>query len=249
VLEVLERKKRENAREYVARVLKYNIVNLNLKPGQAISENEIAEQLGVSRTPVREALLELAKASMVEVYPQKGTYISLIDMEMVEEARFMRCVLEKAIVELACDRLADKDFIALQHNLELQEYCVAQGDYKQLLSLDNAFHEYLFRACNKERVYEAIAGIMTQFDRVRILNLVEMDMRKTVDEHKAILDAIKERDKERSVALMEKHLTRVLFDQSYLAKQHPEYFKKSKSASTQGNDIAQRSNKKTGVFA
>ncbi len=83
MLEILPKNKRETAREYVTRVLKYNIVNLNLKPGQAISENEIAELLGVSRTPVREAFLELAKASIVEVYPQKGTYISLIDMEMV----------------------------------------------------------------------------------------------------------------------------------------------------------------------
>ena len=62
MLEILPKNKRETAREYVTRVLKYNIVNLNLKPGQAISENEIAELLGVSRTPVREAFLELAKA-------------------------------------------------------------------------------------------------------------------------------------------------------------------------------------------
>lgn len=249
MLEVLERKKRENAREYVARVLKHNIINLNLKPGQAISENEIAELLGVSRTPVREAFLELAKMSLVEVYPQRGTYVSLIDVEMVEEARFMRCVLEKAIVELACDRLTDRDFIALQHNLELQEYCVVQRDYKQLLNLDNQYHEYLFRACDKERVYDAIGGIMTQFDRVRILNLAEMDMRKTVDEHKAILSAIKDRDKKKSVALMEKHLTRVLFDQSYLAKQHPEYFKRPKPspANEQNYSDVQYDNEKTGI--
>lgn len=250
MLEILPKNKRETAREYVSRVLKYNIVNLNLKPGQAISENEIAELLGVSRTPVREAFLELAKASIVEVYPQKGTYISLIDMEMVEEARFMRCVLEKAIVDLACEKLTERDFIFLQHNLELQEYCVSRGDYKQLLKHDNDFHKYLFKACNKERVYNTLRGMMTHFDRVRILNLAEMDMRKTVDEHSAILDAIKVRDKKKSVTLMEKHLTRVLFDQSYLAKQHPEYFKRSKAspASGQANDDVQYNNKEAEIY-
>ncbi|HHW03212.1 MAG TPA: GntR family transcriptional regulator [Thermoanaerobacterales bacterium] len=227
MLEVLERNRRETAREYVMRVLQHNIVNLNLKPGQAISENEIAEMLGVSRTPVREALIELSRASIVEIYPQKGTYISLIDMEMVEESRFMRCVLEKAVAELACDMLSENDFIALEENLHLQESCVNRNDYKRLLYLDNSFHELLFKACKKERTYNLIASMMTQFDRVRILNLAEMDMRRTVNDHREILQAIKSRDKKAAVASMERHLTRVIFDQSYLAEKHPEYFKKA----------------------
>ncbi|MDK2880130.1 MAG: GntR family transcriptional regulator, rspAB operon transcriptional repressor [Thermoanaerobacteraceae bacterium] len=227
VLEVLERSRRETAREYVMRVLQHNIVNLNLKPGQAISENEIAELLGVSRTPVREALIELSRASIVEIYPQKGTYISLIDMEMVEESRFMRCVLEKAIVELACDMLSENDFVALEENLSLQDSCVNRRDYKRLLNLDNKFHELLFKACNKERTYNLIASMMTHFNRVRILNLAEMDMQRTVNDHKEILQAIKDKDKQKAVASMERHLTRVIFDQSYLAEKHPEYFKQA----------------------
>jgi len=227
VLEVLERSKRETAREYVMRVLQHNIVNLNLKPGQAISENEIADMLGVSRTPVREALIELSRASIVEIYPQKGTYISLIDMEIVEESRFMRCVLEKAIVELACDMLSEEDMVALEDNIHLQESCVKRSDYKRLLSLDNSFHELLFKACNKERTHNLIEGMMTHFDRVRILNLAEMDMQRTVNDHKEILQAIRNKDKERAVANMTRHLTRVILDQSYLAEKHPEYFKQT----------------------
>jgi len=209
VLEVLERDKRESAREYVMRVLQHNIVNLNLKPGQAISE----------------ALIELSRASIVEIYPQKGTYISLIDMEMVEESRFMRCVLEKAIVELACDMLSEDDMVALEENVHLQDSCVSRSDYKRLLYLDNSFHELLFKVCNKERTYSLIESMMTHFNRVRILNLAEMDMQRTVDDHKEILQAIKNKDKKTAVASMERHLTRVILDQSYLAEKHPEYFK------------------------
>lgn len=225
MLEPLKRSKKESAREYVIRVLRYNIINLNLKPGQLVSENEIAEVLGVSRTPVREAFIELSRSSMVEIFPQKGTCISLIDMEMVEESRFMRCVLEKAVVQLACDMLTEDDMVTLEENLQLQNFCVQRKDYKRLLTLDNSFHEFLFKACNKEITYNLIQSVMSHFNRVRVLNLAEMDMQRTVNDHKAILKAIKDKDKNTAAALMERHLTRVIIDQTYLTKIHPEYFK------------------------
>ncbi|WP_148865907.1 GntR family transcriptional regulator [Thermosediminibacter litoriperuensis] len=225
MLEVLERNGKENAREYVIRVLRHNIINMNLKPGQLVSENEIAEILGVSRTPVREAFIELSKSSMVEIYPQKGTYISRIDMEMVEESRFVRCVLEKAVVQLACKMISEADIVALEENLQLQNSCVIRKDFKRLLSLDNHFHELLFKACNKVTTYNLIQSMMSHFDRVRILNLAEMDMQRTVNDHKEILQAIKDKDEKTAADLMEKHLTRVIFDQTYLKEVHPEYFK------------------------
>lgn len=238
MFEKLKRHKREYTREYVIRVLRHNIINLNLKPGQLVSENEIAEVLGVSRTPVREAFIELSRASMVEIYPQKGTCISPIDMDVVEESRFMRCALEKAIVKLCCDVLSHTDIATLEENLRLQESCVGCKDYKYLLSLDDSFHEYLFKACGKEMTYSLIKSVMSQFDRVRILNFVEMDMEITVNEHKQILQAIKNKDKEMSENLMEKHLTRVIFDMSYLKEKHPEYFK---SDSIRTSNVAQGS--------
>lgn len=238
MFEKLKRLKREYAREYVIRVLRHNIINFNLKPGQLVSENEIAEILGVSRTPVREAFIELSRASLVEIYPQKGTCISPIDMNIVEESRFMRCVLEKAVVQLCCDVLSHTDIAHLEENLRLQDSCIASQDYRYLLSLDNSFHEYLFKACGKKMIYSLINSIMAQFDRVRILNFVEMDMEVTVKEHKQILQAIKNKDKEMSAKIMEKHLTRVIFDMSYLKEKHPEYFKRD---STHISDMAQGS--------
>jgi len=225
MLEPLERSRRETAREYVMRVLKYNIIYLNLKPGQLISENEIAEMLGVSRTPVREAFIELSRDSIVEIYPQKGTYISLIDMEIVEESRFVRCVIEKAVVQLACNMISEYDMFALEDNIHLQISCVSRNDYKQLLYLDNSFHELLFKACKKEMAYSLIESMMTHFNRVRILNLAEMDMQRSINDHKELLQAIKDKDMEMAAASMEKHLTRVILDQNYLSEKHPEYFK------------------------
>lgn len=225
MLEVLEKARQETAREYVIRVIQYNIENLNLKPGQLVSENEIAQKLGVSRTPVREAFIELSRTGVVEIFPQKGTGISLIDMEVVEETRFLRCALEKAVVQLVCELWSEEDMVALEENLQLQHACVSRKDYKRLMQLDNEFHRLLFKACNKEMTYSLIQSVMTQFNRMRLLNLAEMDMQRTVDDHRAILEAIKDRDQEAAQFAMERHLSRIIFDKNYLMELHPEYFK------------------------
>jgi len=224
MLEILERGKKETAKEYATRVLKYNIMNLNLEPGQIVSENEIAQQLGISRTPVREAFIELSKVSMVEILPQKGTYIAPINLNMIEQSRFMRAVLEKAVVELDCQS-GDKNYIAaLDENIMLQQNCANQGDYKRLLQLDNEFHRLLFSMAGKAAIYDFMENMMGHFDRARMLNLAEMDKQKTVDEHRHLLEFIKAGDKESAAALMERHLSRINTDLAYLEDRHPEYF-------------------------
>ncbi|HHW06139.1 MAG TPA: GntR family transcriptional regulator [Clostridia bacterium] len=225
MLEILAKTRHETTREYVIRVLRYNIENLTLKPGQLVSENELAQSLGVSRTPVREALIELSRTGVVEIYPQKGTFISLIDLSIVEEARFLRCTVEKAIVQLACEMCSEEDLAALEDNLQLQRACVERNDYRRLMSLDNEFHRLMYAACNKEMTYSLIQSVMTHFNRVRLLNLAEMDMQRTVDDHEAILKAVKSRNKDEAVAVVERHLSRVLFDKNYLMQLHPDYFK------------------------
>ena len=87
-----ERHYAETAREYARRMLKENIISMDLKPGAMVSENELAAQLGLSRTPVREALMDMSQYGVVDVMPQRGSRISLIDYNLVEEARFARQV-------------------------------------------------------------------------------------------------------------------------------------------------------------
>ena len=93
---ITERYASETARDYALRMLKRSIVSLELKPGMMLSENELSVALGLSRTPIREALIELGKTRIVEVLPQRGSRISLIDCDLVEEARFLRTVLGKS---------------------------------------------------------------------------------------------------------------------------------------------------------
>lgn len=244
---VYEKKQNETARQYALRVLRNKILGLELKPGQLVSESEIAEQLGLSRTPVREAFKDLSAAAIVEIQPQKGTFVSLIDMEMVEEARFLRSALERVVVGLLCDNISEEDMNALEENVVLQELAASRKDSYRFFSLDNIFHERLFKSCSKGKVYDFIGGMMIHFNRVRVMNLTEMDVTGPLEEHKNILAAVREKDKPSAIAEMDKHLSRVNSDKIYLYDRHPEYFKNVEhnigadgdlclSALTAGND-------------
>ena len=102
-MQVLERLPRETGRDYALRTIKDNIITLRLEPGSQISENELAAEMNLSRTPVREALIELSKVKIIEIYPQRKSVVSLIDHELVEEAKFMRSVMGCAVVQLDCE--------------------------------------------------------------------------------------------------------------------------------------------------
>lgn len=219
-----EKKQNETARQYALRVIRHKILNLELKPGQLISESEIGVRLGLSRTPVREAFKDLAAAAIVEIQPQRGTFVSLIDMEMVEEARFLRNALEKVVAGLLCDDISPEDLNALEENVLLQELAANRIDSYRFFSLDNLFHERLFKACGKVKIYDFIGGMMIHFDRVRVMNLTEMDVTGPLKDHKNILAAIKRKDKLTATSEMDRHLSRVNSDKIYLYDRHPEYF-------------------------
>lgn len=225
---VLERSGKETAREYAYRVIKYNIISLDLIPGSMVSENELAEEMGISRTPVREALIELSKLKVVEIYPQRGSFISLIDNQLVDEARFVRLILEQAIVDMACDIADEADFLALEENLRLQEFYLEHAAKDKLLSLDNEFHELLFLISNKKFTHDLLGGMMTHFDRVRRLSLLVITDSKNISDHRSLVEAIKNKDKETARNIITKHLSRYKLDEDKLKQQYPDYFKNGK---------------------
>ena len=220
-----ERLPRETARDFAFRVLRDNIVSLDLKPGTLISENEIAMEFGVSRTPVREAIIDLAKAGIIEILPQRGSYVSLIDPNMVEESRFVRKILDKAVIELACES-AHKDVIdEIEENVHLQEFYLEKEDADRIYMLDNQFHYLIYKAAGKETTYDMSSTMMLHFDRVRTLSVETVKDLKIVKDHREMLEAIKAGDKETAVFLVEKHLGRYKLDEAQMKQEHPEYFK------------------------
>ena len=220
-MRLLARRMRETGREYALRNLKDNIIHLELKPGSMVSENELAAQMGLSRTPVREALMELSKVRLVDVYPQRGSAVALID--------YMRDVLEGAVVELDCDMLTEDALARLRENIALQRHHLADGAMERLWSLDNAFHSLLFQIARKEQTYQMMTGFTAHFDRVRNMSLVTVKNSKIVDDHALIVDALAARDKAAVRHLMARHLSRYKVDEAALRVHYPaEYFKQAK---------------------
>ena len=220
---VLNRLSGEGASEYVLRVLKKNIIECALKPGQMLSENALTEELNVSRTPVREALVELSKIDLIEVLPKRGSRVTKINYALVEESNFARKVLEKAIVEICCDLEKPQDFFRLEENLKLQKRFLYMSNQSRLLELDDEFHQLLFQMAKKSHVYDYLEDIRIPFDRIRYLSLLVIFDLQTVNDHIEILNAIRQRNKEEALAVMDKHLSRYLYDKTVIMERYPDY--------------------------
>ncbi len=214
----------EHNREYALRIVKENIINLEIKPGSLIGEQEIASLLNLSRTPVHEAFLELSKSKIINILPQKGCLVSYIDLELINEARFLRRCIEAALIEEACDIATPEDILELEENIKLQEFYMDNS--KKFMELDNNFHKTLYRICNKMQCHYMVTLMSMHFDRVRNLTLQENRDDKIIKDHKAILEAIKNKDKTAGVEAFIKHINRFNLDWEHIASKYDEYIAK-----------------------
>ncbi|OVE67441.1 GntR family transcriptional regulator [Clostridium diolis] len=206
--------------------LREEIINLYLEPGTSISEKELSEKYNVSRTPVREALVRLAQEGLVQIYPQKGTVVSVIDLSAVEEERFLREHLERAVVKEACMEFPKENILALEMNLKFQKMYIENKDYKKLFNTDEEFHKIIFEGCSKKRIWNSINDGSTEFQRIRVLRLtVNSSWDNIYLQHKEIFNAIKNKNPEMAEEFMKKHLNMVIFDKTQVRESYPNYFK------------------------
>ena len=224
-MEVTPRLSRETGRQYALRVIRDNIVRLALPPGNLISESELAAQLGLSRTPVREALIELSQDRLVVVAPQKRSMVAPIDEALVEEARFSRSVLECAVVELVCARADEADLRDLRENVRLQAFYRENNRIAPIMELDNRLHAQLFRIARMEDVYRMVARLAVHFDRVRTIALHDIRDLSIIEDHDAIVEAIARRAPEEASAVMQRHLNRGSVDIVAIRQRFPQYFR------------------------
>ncbi|SMP50743.1 GntR family transcriptional regulator [Anoxynatronum buryatiense] len=212
--------------DYVYEVLKKNIVALNVKPGDRISENEISELLQVSRTPVREAFIKLSKEDLLYILPQRGTYISYIDLDEVEEARFIRESLEKSVIELATSQFSEDALFLLEQNVASQKNKIAKKAYAEFLEVDEAFHKTIFQECNKMRTWSVIDQVNSQYKRIRVLSFIaNINWEQTIEQHQGIIEAIRTKDTRKGLEIMSKHLKKLNIEKVELKRKYPEYFK------------------------
>lgn len=214
----------ESRRDYALRTIKDKIIRLELKPGSMVSENELATELGLSRGPVREALLELSKVKIVEIYPQRGSFIAPIDYNLIEEACFLRETLEIAVAERCCNMgLSPEILAALRENVKLQQFYLENSNRDKLSDLDDEFHSMLFLNAGAKNIHSLISGMFVHFDRLRAMTITALKDIKFVDEHELILKTIVERDCESAKSLMHAHLTRYKVEKEEIREHYPEY--------------------------
>ncbi len=219
-----ERYPHESGRDYAKRVIRDKIISLELEPGAVISDRELASWMNLSRTPVREALLDLAKVKIVEIYPQRGSVVAPIDYNLVEEAQFVRSVLEVAVVQLACERATQEQLEQLKENVALQEFYYQHGSSERLLEMDDEFHRLLFQIAGRMQAYEMMRSITVHFDRVRSLAVTAVKEHLWMSDHRNICEAVAAHDQETARQLMEKHLNRYKVDETALREQYTQYF-------------------------
>ena len=207
-------------------LIREEIINLDLTPGLNISEKEISEKFNVSRTPVREAFVRLSQEGLLNVYPQKGSFVSLIDLSSVEEARFMREHLERAVVRLACEEFPKEKILELEMNLKFQQMYMESHDHKKIFKADEEFHELIFEGWNKKNIWATISGVESDFQRIRLLRLTsKLRWDVVYSQHVDISNAIKDKDADLAEKIMKEHLTMVNFDKEQLKQDYTEYFK------------------------
>lgn len=221
----INQKIRGSTRAYSYNLLKERILHLELKPGTKISEKEIADELQVSRTPVREAFMKLAEEELLDIIPQSGTIVSHINLEHVEEGRFMREKMEKEIVTLACASFPEEYRFRLETNIAMQEVCIGKNNFYRLFELDEEFHQILFQGTGKLRTWKMLQQLNIPFNRLRLLRLAEdSNLEVIISQHKEIYRLITERKTDQAVQVMEAHLRLVVIEQESIKAKYPHYF-------------------------
>jgi DNA-binding GntR family transcriptional regulator len=189
--------------------IKDRITYLVLKPGEKIFENEIAESLGISRTPVREALLLLENEQLVECLPRLGYMVKRLTNPEIVEYFSLRRTLEIFAVPLIIERITDEEIEALRENLREAETSVTDGDLRSIIRCETEFHQILYGATKSDIFSRTILSLVDNFQLIRAIAMMAPGgRRESVSDHKCILEAIERRDGDELLRLMKEHIDR-----------------------------------------
>ena len=208
-------------------LLREAIVSLKLIPGEPISEKIICEELGYSRTPIREAVIKLEDEGLIEVFPQKGTYISKISVEGVLESQFIRETMECAIINYVVNNGTVQLFDKISLILKKYNKALEKKDYNDLFILDEKFHRQLADFCYKKRLWKMINLVKPDMDRLRLMALKSPTRPfEVIKEHEHIFNAIVSKDEKKADEAIKYHLRYIFKEINETKKMNPEYFTK-----------------------
>lgn len=202
--------------------LRQRIIALELAPGEPLSENELAADLGVSRTPIRECLIMLRQEGFIDVIPQVGTFVARVDARRVADAQFIREAVETTSLQQVAYPLNEGLVARLTENVARQQS--DEMDVEGFVPLDEDFHRGLLALTGHESAWEAIASERAHLDRARRLGLIEVTPASYIAEHAAILDAVLTGDRERALDVLRGHVRAVFADVDRVRERMPDLF-------------------------
>lgn len=194
-------------RDVVFEYLRRAILEGRLEPGKRLMEIKLAKQLGVSRTPIREAIRKLELEGLVIMEPRKGAYVADISMKDIVDVLELRSGLESLAAYLAADRMSDSDLKKLKNISRALEECIAKSDVNGILEKDVEFHECIFNSTKNDRLILMMNTLWEQVFRFRVIYASDYEASKNIQsEHREIMDAIASRDREMAAKLAKKHI-------------------------------------------
>lgn len=194
--------------EDVYKSLEKDILNLKIKPGQILTEQEICEKYNISRTPSRDVLQRLKNAGLVFTIPYKANYVSLLDMDSIRQFIYMRIAIETAVIKDVIKILDDKLIAELEENLRLQE-TLLNSDFtaEQFYKIDGSFHKVWFNATDKLIVWEQIQKLQVHYTRFRMLDIVAVkNFQAIYEDHKKLVTIIKSKNNDEVEVFVREHL-------------------------------------------
>ena len=193
-------------REMVFESLREAIIHGRLKPGERLMEIQLAEEMGVSRTPVREAIRKLELEGFVVMVPRKGAYVAGISLKDIVDIFEVRAALEGMAAGLAAERITEEEMDELERSL-LMINVTGEDDLAAIVKADAAFHELIYKASRNQRLVQIITHLQEQIQRFRMTSLSQPGRTKIVlDEHKKIVEAISDRNVELAQTLAREHI-------------------------------------------
>ncbi len=194
-------------RELVFTTLRQAILKGELQPGERLMEIQLAEKMGVSRTPIREAIRKLANEGLVTMIPRKGAIVAGISEKMLRDVLQVRMTLEKMAYECAFGNITDEDIEQMRRAEAEFEEAVENGDLVGIAEADERFHFIIYSAANNDKLKEILTSLKENMYRYRMEYAKNRDARhELIEEHRAIMQTFADRDAENGLRYVERHI-------------------------------------------
>ena len=195
-------------RDVVFNTLRQAILKGELEPGERLMEIQLAKRLGVSRTPIREAIRKLELEGLVVMVPRKGAYVAGLSSEDVKEVLEIRAVLEGLAASLAAKNASAADIEQLQEIVEKFKVAAEEKDVVKLINFDSDFHDVMYRASKNKKLIQLISALREQVQRFRVAYFTKIRSTQTlIEEHKDLVSSIVNNEPDRARAIAEKHIS------------------------------------------